>query len=62
MGYHTILYIYIYTSGRGYLLAFRRVLVLNDSSNPECWYIQGTEEENTVYLVLRVSCYQSLAK
>ena len=25
-------------------------------------YIQKTDEENTIYLVLRVSCYQSSAK
>ena len=25
-------------------------------------YIQRTNEENTIYLVLRVSCYQSSAK
>ena len=54
------IYIYIYTSGKGSLLAFQRVL--NDSCEPERWYIQRTDEENTIYLVLRVSCYQSSAK
>ena len=51
---------YIYTSDKGSLLAFQRVL--NDSCEPERWYIQRTDEENTIYLVLRVSCYQSSAK
>ena len=54
------IYIYIYTSGKGSLLAFERVL--NDSSEPERWYIQRTKEENTIYLVLRVLCYQSSTK
>ena len=56
------IYIYIYTSsGKGYLLAFQKVL--NDSCEPECWYIQRRrDEENTIYLVLRVSCYQPSAK
>ena len=51
---------YIYTSDKGSLLAFQRVL--NDSCEPERWYIQRTDEENAIYLVLRVSCYQSSAK
>ena len=54
------IYIYIYSSGKGSLLAFQRVL--NDSCEPERWYIQRTDEENTIYLVLKVSCYQSSAK
>ena len=54
------LYIYIYSSGKGSLLALQRVL--NDFWEPERWYIQRTDEENTIYLLLRVSCYQSSAK
>ena len=50
----------LYSSGKGSLLAFQRVL--NDSCEPEGWYIQRTDKENTIYLVLRVSCYQSSAK
>ena len=53
-------YIYIYSSGKGSVLAFQRVL--NDSWEPQRWYIQRTDEENTIYLVLRVSCYQSSTK
>ena len=49
-----------FSSGKGYLLAFQRLL--NDSCEPEHWYIQRTVKENTIYLVLSVSCYQSSAK
>ena len=56
----TDIYIYIYSSGKGSLLAFQRVL--DDSCDPECWYIERTDEESAIYLVLRVSCYQFLAK
>ena len=52
------IYTHTHTSGKGSLLAFQRVL--HDSCEPE-WYIQRTDEENTIYLVLRVSCYQSSA-
>ena len=54
------IYIYIYSSRKGSILAFQRVF--NDSCEPERWYIQRTDEENATYLVLRVSCYQSSAK
>ena len=49
-----------FSSGKGYLLAFQ--ILLNDSCEPEHWYIQRTVKENTIYLVLSVSCYQSSAK
>ena len=55
-----VVYIYIYSPGKGSLLPFQRVL--NNSCEPEHWYIQRTDEENTIYSVLRVSCYQSSAK
>ena len=53
-------FIYIYYSGKGSLLAFQRVL--SEFCKTERSYIQITDEENTIYLVLRVSCYQSSAK
>ena len=45
---------------RGFFPAFQRVF--NNSCDLERWYIQRTDEENTIHLVLRVSCYQSSAK
>ena len=36
-------YISIYNSGKGYLLASQRVL--NDSCEPESWYIQRADEK-----------------
>ena len=45
------IYIYTYTSGNECLLAFHRVL--NDSWEPERWYILRTGGRNIIYLVLR---------
>ena len=58
--YYIYYILHIYTSsGKGCPLAFQRVL--NDSCEPERWYIQRIDEENTIYLVLRVLYHQSSA-
>ena len=42
-----------------YVCMYVECSMLNDSCKPERWRIQRTDEENTIYLIIRVSYYQS---
>ena len=57
---HELLATSLTAATKGFILAFQRGLC--DSCKSELRYIHRTDEESTIYLVPRISCYQSSDK